>query len=171
MLLAACGGGGGGESSAPVVTAPVPQLSLLGPDYGDALLATECGTVAGSARQARYPVQGSFSRDFGGILRGPLAMRADGAGGLIVAQDQNLVGSQVDGPGMYRVDAAGAKVLLNISYTRAFDVAPDGAIWYAQSSAQANAAFGTRNLPGTADTVLAIQQGYAGAPLDGPLGV
>ena len=167
ILLAACGGG---ESPAPVVAPPVPQLSLLGPDYGDALLATECGTVTGSARRARYPVQGSFfSALGGGFLRGPLAMRADGAGGLIVAQDLNLVGSQVEGPGMYRVDATGAKVLLNIPYTRVFDVAPDGAIWYAQSSAQANAAFGTRTLSGTADTVLAIQQGYVGAPVDGAL--
>ena len=163
LLLAACGGGGG-DSAPPVTTVPPPvaELSLLGPDYGEALPATECGTALGSARQARYPAPPGFSR----ILRTPMVMRADGAGGLLVAQDDNVPtnGQPVSGQGMYRVDATGAKTLLSLPYTRVFDIGPDGTIWYAQ----VDGVFATETLSGQG-TVLTIQQGYAGAPVDGPL--
>ena len=165
-LLIGCGGGGG-EGSTPPVVAPGPQLSLLGPDYGDALLATECGFATGSARQARYPLESSAI--FSGTLRSPIAMRSDGAGGLIVAQDESAQPNVPPVGSMYRIDGAGTKTALNMPYSRVFDVGPDGAIWYAQSNATANAPFGMRS-PSGADTVLALQQGYTGAPSDGVVG-
>jgi hypothetical protein len=103
----------------------------------------------------------SFSR----IVRTPMVMRSDGAGGLLVAQDNHTLPSGVSsGQGMYRVDAAGAKTLLNLPYTRVFDVAPDGAIWYAQG----DGVFAIETLSAQG-TVLTIQQGYTGTPIDGPL--
>jgi hypothetical protein len=134
MVLAACGGGG--ESSTPVVTVPPPvaQLSLLGPDYGDALSATECGTATGNARQARFPMTGAI--DTRRQLRSPMVMRTDGAGGLLVAENEDRpFGDTTAGRGMYRVDGAGAKTLLNLPYTRVFDVVVDGTIWYATDGA------------------------------------